>query len=181
MLHQSCAIVLRAVRNRPAYRGTRQDFVIRVLPSHRKRRQMPVGRARHTRAVRVRRLVAGRALQRSNAFALRPTHHVEPMPMSVVGLLRITVCGVAVDAARMRHHRINLLPCRQAFSSARTRPRARTFLVTRTGSYERGDGDEDGEEAHFDWTHDLTSQGESYLMLIRTHNIILLSLVFCRS
>src|SRR5690242_2886127 len=104
MLHKSCAIesaVLRAVSDRPAYCRTRQDFVTRVLPSHRQGSQVPAFCAWHTRAIRVGRLMTRRALQRRNAFALRPAHDIELMAMAIIALLRMITGSVAVDAAWM--------------------------------------------------------------------------------
>ena len=69
----------------------------------------------------IRSLMAGTALQRWNAFALRPTHHVEEMAMAVVPLLRIIPGCVAVYTARMSQYGINLLPGVQGFGPGWTR------------------------------------------------------------
>ena len=112
--------------------GRRQRLIVAVLPRHRKRRQvpaMPAGDAGRVqvcslmtlRAVRragglaCRSLVAGGAGQTGDATALRPTHHVELVPMPVLALLRIVGCGVAVEAPRMSQYGIDLLPSGEPF------------------------------------------------------------------
>ena len=67
-------------------------------------------RAGNSRGICIRTLMAGGALQRRNAFARRPTHHVEEMSMTIITLLRVTPGCVAVDTARVGHYGINLAP-----------------------------------------------------------------------
>src|SRR5713226_4033075 len=96
--------------------------------------------------------MTGRALQRRNALALRTAHHVEEVAMSVIALLRIVAISVAVDAAWMRHHRINLLPCGQTFSSGGTRSCVGGLLVTRCRSRKRCNREQNCEEDRSYWT-----------------------------
>jgi len=84
--------------------------------------------AGHSGAVRIGALMASNALQRRNALAVGAAHNVGEVPVPVVALLRIVRRRVAVDAARMREHRIDLLPCGQAVRS-RGRLRGRALLV----------------------------------------------------
>jgi len=78
--------------------------------------------------------MAGTALQGWNAFARRPTHHVEEMAMAVVPLLRIIPGCVAVDTARMSQYGINLLPGVQAFGSGWARFTGCRLELTRARS-----------------------------------------------
>src|SRR5204863_10031747 len=107
MLYQSCAIqsaVLRAVRYRVAHCGTRADLVSRVLPLHRKWRQMPAFRAWHARAVCIGRLMTSRTLQCGNTFALWAAHYIKEVAMSVIALLWIIAGGVTVDVGCLRNN-----------------------------------------------------------------------------
>ena len=54
--------------------------------------------------------MARNALQRRHAHAVRTTYHIGEVAMPAVALLRIIGSGVAVDAARMGQHGIDLLP-----------------------------------------------------------------------
>ena len=82
--------------------------------------------ARQPRAVRVGALMASNTLQRRDPFALGPADDVREMPVPVVALLRVVRSRMAVDAARMRKYRIDLLPCGQA---VRSRGRSRRFAL----------------------------------------------------
>src|ERR1700693_2812518 len=90
--------------------------------------------AGHSGAVCVVLLMTSNALQRWNALAVRAAHNIGEVPVPVVALLRIVRRRVAVDAARMREHRIDLLPCGQAVRShGRLRRRALLAFWRRIG------------------------------------------------
>ena len=98
------------INNRPADLGARQDLVMHVLPLHRQGCQVPVMPARDSGTVGVGLLMTGNTLKRRNTLAVRPAHHIGEVAMPIVALLRIIGSGVAVDAARMGQHGIDLLP-----------------------------------------------------------------------
>jgi hypothetical protein len=94
--------ILGAIADRFADVGARQDFVIRVLPLHRQRSQMPVLAAGNARAIRVGALMTSSAVQRRHAFAFGASDNVKRMAVPVIALLRILGGGVAIDATGMR-------------------------------------------------------------------------------
>jgi len=96
---------------------TRKRPVFEVLPSHRQRRKMPVRRAGNTGAVRVRRLMARRAIQRRYTLPFRTPNYIRNVTMPIVTLLRIVRCRVAVDASWRDHDRVDLLPCIETIGS----------------------------------------------------------------
>lgn len=73
---------------------------------------MPIMAAGYSGAVCVGFLVTRNALQRWNAMAAWPAHHIREMAVAIVSLLGIVRRGVAVDAARMRHNGIDMPPSR---------------------------------------------------------------------
>src|SRR6266404_9943269 len=75
---------------------------------------MPAWSAGNTCTVSISRLMTGGALQGSDAVPVRPANDVEKVAVTVVSLLRIGRCSVAVDATRAGHHRVELLPGSQA-------------------------------------------------------------------
>src|ERR1700749_3829994 len=113
MLYQRLPVevaVLRAVADRAAHGRARKGLVVLVLPAHRERREMPVVPAGDARAVRVALLMTGHAVERGNAVAFAAAHDVREVAVAVVALLRVVRRRVAVDAARVREHRIDLPP-----------------------------------------------------------------------
>src|SRR5260370_39376194 len=78
---------------------------------------MPVVCAGNASAVRVRRLMTGRTVQRDDTLVLRTADHVCDVTMSIVTLLRIVRCRVAIEASRRHHDRIDLLPGSEAAGS----------------------------------------------------------------
>ena len=112
----------------------RQRLIVAVLPRHRQRRQAPAVPAGDAGSVQVcslmtlravraacglagRSLVAGGASQAGHAAAFLPTYHIELVPMSVVALLRIVGCGVAIEAAWIGQYGIDLLPSGKGFGA----------------------------------------------------------------
>src|SRR5229473_2205826 len=71
---------------------------------------MPIARAGNAGAVRVRRLVTGRTIQRDDTLVLRTADYVRDVTMPIVTLLWIVRCRVAIEASRRHHDRIDLLP-----------------------------------------------------------------------
>lgn len=69
-------VMPRSIGDGPADRRARQDPVVHVLPLHRQRREMPIGRARNTGAVCIRRLMTRRAGERRDASARVSSHDV---------------------------------------------------------------------------------------------------------
>jgi len=63
---------------------------------------MPVVRTGNARAVCIRALMTGGAVQAGYAFASGPADDVKQMAVPVVALLRIVRGGVAINAAGMR-------------------------------------------------------------------------------
>ena len=108
MLQQMRSIEL--TKNRAANVGTGQRVIVRVLPFHRKRSEMPVVAAGHSGAVGIRRLMARGAIQRDDTLVLRASNDVRKVAMTIIALLRIIRRGVAVDAAGIREDRIDLVP-----------------------------------------------------------------------
>ena len=101
--------IFRTIGDGSADLGTRQDLVVQVLPLHRQGCQVPVMPARDSGTVGVGALMARNALQRRHAHAVRTAHHIGEVAMPIVALLRIIGSGVAVDAAGMGQHGIDLL------------------------------------------------------------------------
>ena len=58
-----------------------------------------------------------RACQCGNAVASLSAYDIEEMGMPIIALLRIAGGGVAIDAARVRQHRIHLAPRDEAFGA----------------------------------------------------------------
>jgi hypothetical protein len=52
-------------------------------------------------------------------MTLGTANDMEEMTMAIVTLLRIVARGVAIDAARMRENRVDLIPRTKAVGSAR--------------------------------------------------------------
>jgi len=93
--------------------------VVQVLPLHGERRQLPAGSARHAGAVGIRSLMARRAGERGNAAASRSAYDVEQVGMAIIALLGVARGSMAIDAARMREHRVHLLPGGETFGARR--------------------------------------------------------------
>jgi len=85
-------------------------MIVRVLPAHRQRREMPIWSTRYARAVGVNFLMTTDATQRRHTSALSTAYDVCEVAMAIVALLRIVCGGVTVDAAWRNHDGINLLP-----------------------------------------------------------------------
>src|SRR3954471_22349714 len=94
------AAVLRWVCDGAADGRARKRLVVRVLPLHRERREMPVASAGDARTVRVAVLMARGAVKARHAFAFGATCDVRKVFVTVVALLRVALGGVTVDAAR---------------------------------------------------------------------------------
>src|SRR5207249_7058059 len=89
-------------------------LIIRVLPSHRKRRQMPVRSSGDSGAVGVCLLMATHAIQAWHAFPCKTADDVCEVTMAIISLLRVICSSVTVNTARMSQDRIDLLPGRQS-------------------------------------------------------------------
>ena len=98
--------------------SARQRSITHVLPPHRERREMPVVRAGDAGAIRVRRLMTGRTIQRHDTLVLRAADHVRDVTMPIVTLLRIVRCRVAIEATRRHHDRIDPLPGGETIGSS---------------------------------------------------------------
>src|SRR5689334_10478632 len=107
-------VVLRTIGDCAANSGARENAIIRVLPAHRERREVPVMTAGNAGAVGICFLMTARAIQSRHAFAFWSTHDIRDVTVPVVSLLRIVRGRVTVDTARAREHRIYLFPRRQA-------------------------------------------------------------------
>src|SRR5689334_15410577 len=104
------AAVLRRVCDGAADGRTRKRLVVRVLPLHRERCEVPVVPAGDACAVRVALLMARGAVETRHAFAFGAARDVREMFVAVVALLRIALGRVTIDAARGGQDCVDLPP-----------------------------------------------------------------------
>jgi hypothetical protein len=93
-------VIPRAVGYLATHGSTREWSIVDVLPTHFEWRKVPVVTTGNACAVGVCLLMTTGAIQTRNAFAVRTTHDIRDVTMSIIALLWIVRSGVTVDAAR---------------------------------------------------------------------------------